>query len=88
MHAWIVQQQQHACVVLKACLAATFGCITVCMQPNSIHAIMTEHGLVRRGVVESTLSLVRPVPLIGALAEKAGEILFGIQQYYTYTSAS
>ena len=49
---------------------------------------MTEAGLVCRGVVESTLSLVRPVPLIGALAEKAGEILFGIQQYYTYTSAS
>lgn len=41
-----------------------------------------------RGIVDTALNVLRPVPLIGSLAEKAGEILYGIQQYYTYTSAS
>ncbi len=41
-----------------------------------------------RGVVDLSLSVLRPVPLVGSLAEKAREILYGIQQYYTYTSAS
>lgn len=41
-----------------------------------------------KGVVDTALSVLRPVPLFGTLAEKAGEILYGIQQYYTYTSAS
>ncbi|KAL0024326.1 hypothetical protein WJX79_009218 [Trebouxia sp. C0005] len=41
-----------------------------------------------KGVVDLSLSVLRPVPLVGSLAEKAREILYGIQQYYTYTSAS
>ncbi|KAL3158298.1 hypothetical protein ABBQ38_010542 [Trebouxia sp. C0009 RCD-2024] len=41
-----------------------------------------------KGLVDASLSIMRPVPLFGALANKAGEILYGIQQYYTYTSAS
>ena len=31
---------------------------------------------------------LKPVPGVGMLSDKAAEILFGIQQYYTYTSAS
>lgn len=41
-----------------------------------------------RGVANTALTLLQPIPLVGLLAGKAGEILFGIQQYYTYTSAS
>lgn len=41
-----------------------------------------------RGIVDSILKILRPVPLFGVLFDKAGEILYGIQQYYTYTSAS
>ena len=44
--------------------------------------------LICRGVVNTSLRVLRPVPLIGVLADKAGEILYGVQQYYTYTSAS
>lgn len=31
---------------------------------------------------------LRPVPIAGSLADKAAEIIHGIQQYYTYTNAS
>ena len=41
-----------------------------------------------RPVVEGAQARLRPVPLLGSLAGKAAEILFGITQYYTYTSAS
>ena len=33
-------------------------------------------------------AVTRPIPLVGSLVEKAVEILLGIQQHYTYTSAS
>lgn len=41
-----------------------------------------------RPVVEGAQARLRPVPLLGSLAGKAAEILFGVTQYYTYTSAS
>ncbi|KAK9812655.1 hypothetical protein WJX72_001406 [[Myrmecia] bisecta] len=41
----------------------------------------------RRGV-STVQRIAHPIPLLGTLASKAVEILFGIQQYYTYTGAS
>jgi hypothetical protein len=41
-----------------------------------------------RPAVETAQAWLRPVPLLGSLAGKAAEILCGITQYYTYTSAS
>jgi len=38
--------------------------------------------------VETAQVWLRPVPLLGSLAGKATEILYGITNYYTYTSAS
>lgn len=38
--------------------------------------------------MEGAQARLRPVPLLGSLADKAAEILFGVTQYYTYTSAS
>ena len=36
----------------------------------------------------SVQAVLKPVPVVGMLSDKAAEILCGIQQYYTYTSAS
>eukprot|EP00884_Botryococcus_braunii_P008745 jgi/Botrbrau1/17872/Bobra.0845s0005.1 len=41
-----------------------------------------------RGAVETVERGLRPFPLIGWAVGKGAEILNGIQQYYTYTSAS
>ncbi len=41
-----------------------------------------------RPAVETAQVWLRPVPLLGSLAGKATEILYGITNYYTYTSAS
>ena len=41
-----------------------------------------------RPAVETAQVWLRPVPLLGSLAGKAAEILYGITNYYTYTSAS
>ena len=43
---------------------------------------------VRRPPVERLHGSLQRVPLLGTLSNKAIEILFGIQEYYTYTSAS
>lgn len=42
----------------------------------------------RRNVVEGFERRLRPLPLVGWAVSKGAEILNGIQQYYTYTSAS
>lgn len=41
-----------------------------------------------RPAVGYALTWLRPVPLVSSVAEKASEILYGIQQYFTYTNAS
>ncbi|KAK9820963.1 hypothetical protein WJX81_000511 [Elliptochloris bilobata] len=41
-----------------------------------------------RPAVEGAQARLRLVPLLGSLVGKAAEILFGVTQYYTYTSAS
>ncbi|KAK9820920.1 hypothetical protein WJX74_007731 [Apatococcus lobatus] len=41
-----------------------------------------------RPAVGYALTWLRPVPLVSSIAEKACEILYGIQQYFTYTNAS
>ena len=41
-----------------------------------------------RPAVGYALTWLRPIPLVSSIAEKACEILYGIQQYFTYTNAS
>ena len=41
-----------------------------------------------RPPVERVHSWLQRLPLVGSLSNKATEILFGIQDHYTYTSGS
>ena len=64
------------------------GCCISGMIEGLHRTLQTTLHYVRRGVADTALGLLQPIPLVGLLAGKASEILFGIQQYYTYTSAS
>ncbi len=65
------------------CVVCPHSCTSACGKAQGDVTVF-----ICRGVVDLSLSVLRPVPLVGSLAEKAREILYGIQQYYTYTSAS
>ena len=93
LEAGVVRRAVVHCQVCVACMSHELfyhAHIHKLYVKKSAAAAVVKQGIALhcRGVVDTSLSILRPVPLIGALADKAGEILYGIQQYYTYTSAS
>ena len=57
-------------------------------MPAAGKGVLSHASVCCRPPVERLHGSLQRLPLLGTLSNKAIEILFGIQEYYTYTSAS